>query len=428
MQDYPGSHSRLRLAQFAAIAVSLLVSVAVVAFAAGLLFERNLVREVANPQALEVGSLTTDSPGVLTSPGLSRLDEVTTLIEQEYYLRPDSSEDAEEFWRALEESAIRGLTAGLDGHTTYLPPTDSAKAADSLSGSYEGIGIWINSGDGAITVVAPVPGSPAENAGIRSGDVIVAIDGRRTVGMDEKSAVEALMGPAGEEVELSVQRTGGSGELTFSVVRQRITYPVVKYQFEADREVAIITVMIFGDRTVSELDTALARARQDGAKGIVLDLRNNGGGWVQSAQETIGRFLDPAVGPALYEDFNGLIDGDEVAEPIIAGDFIDEETPLVVLVNGGSASASEIVAGALSDYGRALIVGMPTYGKGSVQRVHEFSDGASLRLTFAQWLTPNLHTIENEGLQPDLVVEPIDDESGVDVQLESAINKVVNIE
>jgi carboxyl-terminal processing protease len=414
--------SSIRSLQIATLAVSLLALTAVLAFAGGVYFERILLDPSGSAGPREVSSLTTDASSGSDQPEFSRLEDVMSLIQDEYYLMPGTDAERADFWHELEERAIEGLTAGLDGHSAYLVPEDSTAAANTLSGTYEGIGVWISSRDGIVKVVAPVPGSPAEAAGLRAGDIILEIDGFRTDGLDDTGAVEALKGPAGEAVSLVVQRPGTNEMLTFEVVRQRIAYPVVSYRFDEDRQIAVIHITIFGDKTVAELDTALRRARDDGAIGIVLDLRNNGGGWVQSAQETLGRFIDDDAGPALYEDFDPIAEGDEQPEPILGGGVEEFELPLVVLVNQGTASASEIVAGALSDYERATIVGERTFGKGSVQRVHDFDDGASLRLTFAQWLTPGGRTIEGQGLTPDEVVPPVEDAEGVDEQLLAAFS------
>jgi carboxyl-terminal processing protease len=182
-----------------------------------------------------------------------------------------------------------------------------------------------------------------------------------------------------------------------------------------------LQVTVFGDNTTAELDAALKQAQQDGAKGVILDLRNNGGGWVDSAQEMIGRFVPESSGPALYEQFDP--DGSErTAQPIISGEVKMYDVPLIVLVNAGTASASEIVAGALRDYHRAEIVGERTFGKGSVQRVHDFQDGSSARITFAEWLTPSEGRIQGEGIEPDVVVDAGLDGASVDNQLLSAIN------
>ena len=184
-----------------------------------------------------------------------------------------------------------------------------------------------------------------------------------------------------------VQRPPSEERMEFSVVRQRINYPVVTYDFDASSNVAIIQITIFGDRTTAELDAALTR-KDDGAAGIVLDLRNNGGGWVQSAQETIGRFLKADAGPALYEDFDPLADGDEQAEEILTGRCQRARAACGRSRQSGHGKRFGNRGWSASDYDRAEIVGERTFGKGSVQRVHEFDDGASLRLTFAQWLTP----------------------------------------
>jgi carboxyl-terminal processing protease len=164
-----------------------------------------------------------------------------------------------------------------------------------------------------------------------------------------------------------------------------------------------IQIDIFGDRTTLELDQALALGEESGATGVILDLRGNGGGWVQSAQETIGRFLPASVGPAMYEDSDPG-PGGLVEQPIINGDQGPSALPLVVLVDRNTASAAEIVAGSLRDYDRALVVGEPTFGKGSVQRIFDFQDGASLRVTVAEWFTPSRGRIQDEGIRPDVLL------------------------
>jgi carboxyl-terminal processing protease len=182
-------------------------------------------------------------------------------------------------------------------------------------------------------------------------------------------------------------------------------------------------VTIFGDNTTGELDQALARAEAEGVEGIVLDLRGNGGGWVTSAQEMVGRFVPEESGPALYQDVDPS-DEELASEPIIGGGARAFDVPLAVLVDGGTASASEIVAGAIRDYERGVLVGENTFGKGLVQRVHDFDDGSSARVTFARWLTPDQIPIPEEGLVPDVVVA--DSPEGTDdPQLERAIETVL---
>jgi carboxyl-terminal processing protease len=398
--------------------------IAVTSFAAGMFAERDL-RVPAGGRDDRLGSLASDAqPG--DAPQFSRLQEVYRLIESEYYYRPKQDADLAAFREQLEERAIQGMLSGLDEHSAYLIPMEQAPIAEQLSGEYEGIGVWVDSPNGELTIVAPVPGSPAERAGLRAGDVIESADGHSLRGATQDDAIALLRGPAGTTVHLVIRRPGVPGLLEFDVVREKIPLPNVGYRFLPDQKIAVIQVKLFGDKTTEEFDAALAQAQRDGAVGLVLDLRNNGGGWVQSAQEMIGRFVPADAGPALYEDVDGNpTDPIMTPEPILPGEAPVVDLPLVVLVNGGTASAAEIVAGALRDYGRALVVGETTFGKGSVQRVHDFPDGASARITFALWLTPKRKLIEDGGIVPDVVI-PGDTAGGSsDPQLSEAIRRLL---
>ncbi len=403
---------------------SLGMLIAVTAFAAGILAERDLFRgRSLSTVGGSISSLGSDS-GV-GGDDLARLREIKHLIEQEYYFRPSNPDEAKKFRARLENNAILGMTGGLDGYSTYLVPVEQAPIAEQLSGAYEGIGVWVETPNGDLTIVAAMVGSPAEAAGLKAGDVIVSADGHPLKNVPQKDALDLVKGPEGTSVHLTVHRPGVDGELAFDVVRRKIALPAVTYHRLTDQNLADITVRVFGDKTTSELDAALAQAKRDGVRGIVLDLRNNGGGWVQSAQEMIGRFVPGDKGVALYEDDNRS-DHQVTGEPIVGGGQSAFDLPLVVLVNHGTASASEIVAGALRDYGRARLIGETTFGKGSVQRVHDFADGSSARITFAQWLTPRKHMIQKSGLVPDVVV-PADDKpaNGQDTQLNWAIAELV---
>lgn len=392
---------------------SMAVIIALTAFFLGALAQREWL------------SSTTDgsTPGApATADGsFDRLSEVEQLIADEYYGRPQGAETSSAFWNDLESGALEGISSGLDDYSTYLPPEDQKRAADQLAGTFEGIGVWVATRDGKMTIVAPIPGSPAEKAGILAGDVILEIDGTSVDGLADSEALELLKGPAGEKVALELQR-GDDPPITMEVERGRIPVPVVDYTLDEETNTGVISIYVFGDKTAAELDAAITAAKQDGVDGIVLDLRNNGGGWVRSAQETIGRFISPEAGAALYEDLDPNVDGDELAQPILAGDVTAYDVPMTVLVNNGTASAAEIVAGALRDYGRATIVGETTYGKGSVQRVHQFDDGSSFRLTFAHWLTPLRKAIDKVGITPDVEVSATPASEVGDAQLDAAIN------
>jgi carboxyl-terminal processing protease len=401
--------------------VGLLIAVSF--FGAGMMAERSIFQD---GRLFGLGDAIS-SLGSDASPdgdGADRLDEVRHLLEQEYYYRPTDDAEAEAFRRRLEYNALRGMTEGLeDDYTTFLVPVEQAPVAEKLAGEYEGIGVWVEYPDGLFTIVSPMPGSPAESAGLRAGDVILEADGKPLTNVAEPDAIDLVRGPAGTSVRLTVQRPGVEQPLTIDVMRQRITMPAVTYEFLAESGTAYIRVTVFGDKTTEQLDAALRSAREDQAHGIVLDLRNNGGGWVRSAQEMIGRFISPDRGPALYEDLS-VEESELESLPIIAGDVNVYDLPVAVLVNDGTASAAEIVAGALSDYERATVIGQTTFGKGSVQRVHDFPDGSSARITFALWLTPAKEQIEGQGISPDRVVAPADPPSDADPQLEAAVETV----
>lgn len=407
----PPSPGRPRAYWHSTLIISLGFFIAVTSFAAGVLAERDLFR---GGGFLEVGQAISSLGSDTTAEGsdLSRLREIQRLIEEEYYYRPSDPRELAEFRRQLEYDAIQGMTEGLsDDYTTFLVPVEQGPVEEQMSGEYEGIGVWVEYPDGEFTIVAPMPGSPAEQAGLRAGDVIVEADGHPLKNVDEKDAITFVRGPAGSVVRLTVRRPGVEDLLTVEVTRRKITMPAVAYQELTKEKIGVIQVTVFGDKTTEELDQAIARAKADGVEGVVLDLRNNGGGWVESAQQMIGRFVPADRGAALWQDVDPNDDELE-SEPILGGGQELFDLPMVVLVNGGTASAAEIVVGALNDYERATIVGEQTFGKGSVQKVHDFADGSSARITFAQWLTPNKQVIHDVGIAPDVVVTVPEGEVG----------------
>jgi carboxyl-terminal processing protease len=403
------------------LVISVGMLIAVTSFAAGVLAERDLFHDdMIASVGDRLGSLSSDT----TAAGdqFPRLKQVLGLIESEYYDWPADPGQQASRLQDLENHALQGMMQALDGYSSYLIPVEQAPIAEQMSGEYEGIGVWVESPNGVLTIVAPMPGSPAEAAGLRAGDVIQAADGHSLQGVDEQAALALVRGPEGSSVRLTILRPGVADAFDVSVVRKKIPMPAVIYSKVPGTNIAHIQVTLFGDKTTAELDDALTRAKADGVTGIVLDLRNNGGGWVQSAQEMIGRFVSKDKGVALYEDADPNAP-EMTAEPIVGGGPEVFDTPMVVLVNGGTASAAEIVAGALRDYGRARLIGEKTFGKGSVQRVHDFDDGASARITFAVWLTPNKNQIQGQGLQPDVVVAAADG-TDTDPQLDRAVTEL----
>lgn len=351
--------------------------------------------------------------------GVEKIECVYDWLQDEYYYQQDGDASSTPWPDALIDSAIDGMMQQVeDDYTVYLEPVENAPLAEAMAGEYEGIGIWVDYPDGRVRVIAPMPGSPAETAGLLPNDIITAANGI-PLSQSNEAGVSLIRGPAGTTVTLTIERA--DQELfEVEVERARITTPSVIYtRVGENQEFAHIQITIFSDTTTEQLDAALEEALDDGVEGIILDLRNNGGGWVTQAQSVIGRFVPVQAGPALYEDEDASTPEMESA-PIIGGGPLVEDLPVVVLVNGGTASASEIVAGALSDYDRAVIVGETSFGKGSVQRVHDFGDGSSFRVTFAQWLTPDENVIQGVGISPDHVVPNVPEVEG-DEQLAGAI-------
>lgn len=384
--------------------------IALSSFIAGLVVEREVL---APSGAVSVGQgLPEDS---------AKIGVIRHLLETSYFYRPDDPTAVATWTAWLEAGAIDGMIAGADDYTTYLEPVEQAPVAEIMSGEYEGIGVWVEFVDGRVRIVAPMAGAPAESAGIEPGDFILAVDGHPVADEALTTAMDRVRGPAGTGVVLTIERVGEAAPLEITVTRAKITTPSVIYEPLDGGRVAYIIVTVFGDKTTAQLDAALRAAQEAGAQAVILDLRNNGGGWVQSAQEMIGRFVSPERGPALYEDFAS---GDSPLEgqPILASDVRMWDLPLVVLINEGTASAAEIVAGALHDYDRALLVGATSFGKGSVQRVHDFEDGSSFRITVAEWLTPAKVAIQGVGIDPDVMVAR-GEGPDADQQLERALTE-----
>jgi carboxyl-terminal processing protease len=320
---------------------------------------------------------------------------------------------------ALMRGAIGGMMDALgDQHSSYMSPKDFAEANSSLEGEYEGIGAFVDTTAEYLTITSPIPGSPAERAGLLPGDQIVAIDGADMTGINAEVARTKVLGPANTVVHLTVMREGADKLLEFDVTREKITMKSSTGKM-LENDIAYIQITTFGDKTTPELLAALKELMAQNPKGIILDLRNNGGGYLQTSVEVASQFLDDGV--VLYEQYG---DGTRNTYDVISGGLAtDTKIPMVVLINGFSASASEIVAGALQDTGRAKLVGETSFGKGSVQNWIPLSgDNGAVRITIAKWLTPKENTIHEIGLTPDVVVERTEEDfkANLDPQLDKA--------
>lgn len=321
---------------------------------------------------------------------------------------------------ALMRGAIKGMMEALgDEHSSYMSPEDYEQANAGLEGEYEGIGAYVDTTTTYLTITSPIPGSPAEKAGLLPGDQIVAIDGEDMTGVAAEVARLKVLGPAGSTVRLTVQRENSNELLEFEIVRARITIASASGEM-LENNIAYVQVTTFGSKTTPELIATLKELMAQNPKGIILDLRNNGGGFLQTSVEVASQFMEEGV--VLYEQYG---DGSRDTFTVIPnGLATNSDIPMLVLVNEGSASASEIVAGALQDVGRAKLVGTLTYGKGSVQNWIPLSDNnGAVRVTIAKWLTPNEKTIHELGLTPDYPVEMTleDRQAGRDPQLDRAI-------
>jgi carboxyl-terminal processing protease len=318
----------------------------------------------------------------------------------------------------LMRGAIQGMLASLgDPHTAYMNPDEYRQANLPMNGEYEGIGAWVDITGEYMKIISPMPGSPAEAAGLTANDIIMKVDGEDMAGIDGNLVLRRVLGPAGSTVVLTIQREGKTEPFDVSIKRAKIIVPSVESKI-LDGDIAYIRVFTFGEKTTAELKTALTDVMDQHPKGMILDLRNNGGGYLTTAIDVVSQFV--AKGVVMYEVYG---DGTKKTFEAKSGGMATD-IPLVVLVNGGTASASEITAGAIQDYGRGTILGETTYGKGSVQQwVPLADDQGAVRVTIARWITPKERQINGKGLEPDVVVPLTEDDikNAKDPQLDKAV-------
>ena len=289
-----------------------------------------------------------------------------------------------------------------------------------LEGEYEGIGAYVDTTAEFLTIISPMPGSPAEKAGVKSGDAIIAINGEDMTGVDPNLVLRKVLGPAGSEVELKLQRKDVE-DFTVKIVREKILIPSVSSKM-LDNNIAYINLSSFAADTGPKLHQDLQELMAKNPKGIILDLRNDGGGYLDTAQQVVSEFLKS--GTVLIEEYGDKSQHKYEVKP----GGLATDIPLVVLVNGGTASASEITAGAIQDYKRGILIGEKTYGKGSVQQWSTLpNDAGAIRVTIARWLTPNGRQINKIGLPPDIEVKLTQEDIDAkrDPQLERAIQYIL---
>ncbi|MDX1995807.1 MAG: S41 family peptidase [bacterium] len=337
------------------------------------------------------------------------LDEVQSLIDR-HYLREQPDYTTRQY------AAIRGLLGALgDRNTFFIEPPVAQSESDVLAGTYGGIGVTVQRNEAGAFVLYPFLDGPATRAGIEEGDILLEVNGQPLDPAVQQDAVDQMLrGEVREEsgVELTVAKADGE-ELTVFMLFEVINVPSVMWRVVAeDARIGYIQIMRFTNRTPDELDTAITELRQSDIQAVILDMRYNGGGLLQESLEVAGRFLNGGV--VFYERTR---EGERAFEAEEVGSMTD--LPLVVLVNGGTASAAELVAGAIQDRERGILIGQTTYGKGTIQQIFTLSDTSSIHVTSSEWLTPDHSVLDGVGLQPDIAMIP--DEAGRDIEMGEAI-------
>ncbi|PIR70079.1 MAG: hypothetical protein COU46_03340 [Candidatus Niyogibacteria bacterium CG10_big_fil_rev_8_21_14_0_10_42_19] len=343
-----------------------------------------------------------------------------SLLEDKYVADEDLNEN-DMVW-----GAIQGMVSSLgDPYTVFLPPIDNEYFKSEVRGNFEGVGMEIGIRQDILTVISPLKNTPAYRAGVKAGDKIIEIDDRSTLNMTIEEAVRLIRGPKGSKVALTIIRENTEEPLELDIIRDTIQIPIIETETKErtaennkpieDEEIFVIRLFSFSENSSDAFRVAVRELYESGKKKLILDLRNNPGGYLQSAVDISSWFLPPGkiVVREVYSD------GEEKIHRSKGYDMFTH-IPVVILVNRGSASASEIVAGALKDHGVVKLVGEKTYGKGSVQELVPVTQDTSLKVTVARWLTPNGTSISKEGLEPDIYVEPSEDDEG-DAQLKKAI-------
>ncbi|MCK5061480.1 S41 family peptidase [Candidatus Parcubacteria bacterium] len=389
-----------------------------ISFGAGVYLtgKNEILKDLAAKEVVYVGKLLGKYQEV--KPGTISQDidfdlfwEVWDAIEETYVDKEDLNE------KVLFYGALKGLVSSIgDPYTVFMDPKIAREFQDDLKGTFEGIGAEIGIKNDILTIIAPLPDMPAEKAGLRAGDLVLAINEESTLGISIDEAVSKIRGPKGTNVVLAIKRENEDQVREITITRGKIVVSSVRTNLRDDG-IYSIKITNFNDDTQKLFNQAVRDIINNNPEGIILDLRNNPGGYLDTAIEISSEWIeDNVVVTEKYSD-------ERMIEHLARGRARLKDFPTVVLVNQGSASASEIVSGALQDYGKAAVIGKQTFGKGSVQTLNKFDDGSSVKITVAKWLTPNKRSINDEGIMPDYEIDlTIEDyETNNDPQLDAAV-------
>ncbi|PIS09076.1 peptidase S41 [Candidatus Beckwithbacteria bacterium CG10_big_fil_rev_8_21_14_0_10_34_10] len=348
--------------------------------------------------------------------------DVWNRLEEKYLIKEDIDR------QKMFYGAIQGMTAALgDPYTAFLPPVQNKKLKEDLNGAFEGVGIRLGfNKDKRLTVIAPLKGMPAEKAGVKAGDIIIHLKDEvkeldeDTLGMSLPEAVEKIRGESGAEIVLTLIHENESQSYEAKIKRETIIVPSVTVEFLENNTIAHLKLTRFGELTSEQWDKSVDEIlnKEDTIKGIILDVRGNPGGYLKGSVNLASEFLEKGV-IVKQEDYRGEVETYSVNRK---GRILT--LPLIVLIDKGSASASEILAGALKDHGRAKLIGTQTFGKGTIQESEEINGGMALHITTAKWLTPNNKWVNEESLIPDIEVENNSDNPDEDLQLNKAIEEL----
>jgi len=324
----------------------------------------------------------------VSDPGLGSIAQAWSIIFEHYVERGKIDADT------LSQAAIEGMLEALDDpYTSYLDIEDYEMGLSSIEGKFDGIGAQVAIRDEQLMIISPIGDSPAAQAGIQAGDIIMAIDGKSSEGMDLAGAVLKIRGPSGTTVNLLVLHQGETEPEEIEIIRAEIKMESVQFEMEGD--IAHISISHFTERTDEELPLIIQDIAKEGATGIILDMRSNPGGLLSTVVEVASHFLEEGIVVQVMDNHGELI------THVVKPKQVVTELPIVVLVDSYTASGGEVLAIALQEHGRAIVAGTSTFGKGSVNQFYELEDGSRIYLTVARWLSPDGHPIEGEGVQPD---------------------------